>query len=93
VLCEFVVGGGVLHFILALLFVNKHLQVFHSFLVVQCFFAGVYSVRCIFPATSSVFTFLSFCSAPVLDFLRLRLLLPFVEGVCVYFSVNFLCLA
>ena len=31
VLCEFVVGGGVLHFILALLLVNKHLQVFHSF--------------------------------------------------------------
>ena len=26
---------------------------------------------------------MSFCSAPVLDFLRLRLLLPFVEGVCV----------
>ena len=92
-LCEFVVCGGVLHFVLAPLLVQAQLQVFHSFLVVQCSFAGVYSVRCTFPATSSVFTFMSFCSAPVLDFLRLRLLLQFVKGVCVYFSVDFLCLA
>ena len=56
-----------------------------QFLILQCSFAAVCSVQCIFPPTSSLFTGMSFCSAPVLDFLRLRLLLPFVVGVCVCF--------
>ena len=51
------------------------------FLILQCSFVGVCSVQCIFPPTSSLFTCMSFCSAPVLHFLRLRLLLPFVKGV------------
>ena len=84
-----------LHFVLATLLVQAHLQVFHSFF--SCAMLLCRGLLCAlhFPATSSVFTFMSFCSAPVLDFLRLRLLLPFVEGVCVcvYFSVGFLCLA
>ena len=81
VLCEFAVCGGVLHSVLAPLLLQVQLQVFHSFsnsamLLCRGLLCAVH-----FPPTSSLFTCMSFCSAPVLHFLRLRLLLPFVKGV------------
>ena len=60
---------------------QAQLLVFHSFsnstmLLCRGLLCAVH-----FPPTSSLFTCMSFCSAPVLHFLRLRLLLPFVKGV------------